>query len=333
MRIAYLRFVIAYLSLTLGVAPFPAALNAQKINLDCTWTNGDESLWPGELNDTVVYFFAGNLHEGWFEFCLNLKKIDNLGLYVGGDSCGDLAEYVRVKEINGLQILLVKHSFGIKMYRQGYREETLSKLRVQLKTNHELAGKYVNASTGKTVIFYPDKQKVTGLGKSTEYEFGEEYDMPTEVISFDEKQGYYYDVTEKGLDLFIASKKDEESDWEKGKKVMTLVKTEWLNADSLKNTPGKYPFGSKEILIDGILGPYSSGKLAMIRNEIYARHGMIFKSPSLQKYFSGQSWYKPLNASVEDKLSELEKFNIQLIQKAEVAAKEDEAMRKRDGWQ
>jgi len=335
MRIANCRF----LPMAIGISNFsaflillfslPFAANAQKINLNCAWTNGDVTIYPDKLNDTVVYFFAGNLHEGWIDFCLNLKKLDSLGLYDGGDTCSSqFIESLKLKVVNGVQILFVKREYsGMTIYRQGYPNESLFDLIISTKTNHELAGKYINPATGKTVIFYPDKQSASGLTKSTEYVFEDYYDRPAEIITFDNKQTFSYATTEKGLDIFAAKKEDESSDWSRGKKLMSLVKTQWLNTDSLKNTPGKYPFASKEILIEAILSCYSSAKLALMRNEIYARHGLIFKSESLKKYFSSQSWYKPLFENVEGQLSELEKFNIEQIKRYEIIAIEEEKER------
>ena len=54
--------------------------------------------------------------------------------------------------------------------------------------------------------------------------------------------------------------------------------------------------------------------IRIARNEIYARHGLIFKSEDLQEYFSAQPWYK---GTVDDaskiELSELEQDNIKTI--------------------
>ena len=54
----------------------------------------------------------------------------------------------------------------------------------------------------------------------------------------------------------------------------------------------------------------------LARNEIYARHGYIFKSDDLVKYFNSQSWYYPqYNSSSfkDDWLNEYEKANIAMI--------------------
>ena len=56
--------------------------------------------------------------------------------------------------------------------------------------------------------------------------------------------------------------------------------------------------------------------LSLARNEIYARHGYIFKDKSLQEYFRNRKWYSGF-AVYTGKLSELEKKNVELIKKFE----------------
>ena len=51
----------------------------------------------------------------------------------------------------------------------------------------------------------------------------------------------------------------------------------------------------------------------LLRNEIYARHGRIFKDKALQSYFAGMPWYKPNPAFNESMLTALEKKNAQAI--------------------
>lgn len=44
---------------------------------------------------------------------------------------------------------------------------------------------------------------------------------------------------------------------------------------------------------------FSLEELRLARNEIYARHGRIFKAEDLEQYFSGKSWYEPLYSAEE----------------------------------
>jgi hypothetical protein len=57
--------------------------------------------------------------------------------------------------------------------------------------------------------------------------------------------------------------------------------------------------------------------LRVLRNEIYARHGRIFKDKELQKYFSEQPWYKPDPDFKDELLTEKEYKNLAIIREAE----------------
>lgn len=58
--------------------------------------------------------------------------------------------------------------------------------------------------------------------------------------------------------------------------------------------------------------------LQIARNEIYARHGLIFKSANLIEYFESKDWYTPTVSDVADiPLNYTEQVNIQLIQEQE----------------
>ena len=43
----------------------------------------------------------------------------------------------------------------------------------------------------------------------------------------------------------------------------------------------------------------SRDELNLTLNEIYARHGRIFKNPTLDSYFRSQSWYTPKYSEAE----------------------------------
>jgi hypothetical protein len=53
--------------------------------------------------------------------------------------------------------------------------------------------------------------------------------------------------------------------------------------------------------------------VSQMRQEIYARHGKVFKEPWLQKYFSSFDWYKADPNFTDASLSEVEKKNIATI--------------------
>ena len=62
-------------------------------------------------------------------------------------------------------------------------------------------------------------------------------------------------------------------------------------------------------------------QLRIARNEIFARHGMIFGAQDLANYFSGKSWYKP-SVPFDDfydkvEMSSIEEINVKLILEVE----------------
>jgi YARHG domain len=64
--------------------------------------------------------------------------------------------------------------------------------------------------------------------------------------------------------------------------------------------------------------------LRILRNEIFAKHGRVFKDPKLQKYFEAQPWYKADATFTDDKiptvLSETEFKNVSTLKEAEETA-------------
>ena len=56
---------------------------------------------------------------------------------------------------------------------------------------------------------------------------------------------------------------------------------------------GRYAFASGQILTEDILDFLTQRQLKILRNEIYARHGYIFKTPDMKSYFAAESWYQP----------------------------------------
>jgi uncharacterized Zn finger protein (UPF0148 family) len=93
--------------------------------------------------------------------------------------------------------------------------------------------------------------------------------------------------------------------------------TETTNDDST----GLYilPKSGSEKLLDSDLSILTKEDLTLARNEIYARHGLVFKGDTFKSYFSNKSWYTPnSNFKASDgELDNIELYNIQLISKYE----------------
>lgn len=67
------------------------------------------------------------------------------------------------------------------------------------------------------------------------------------------------------------------------------------------------------------LSKYTKEQLGYIRNEIFARHGYIFKKKQYSDYFGNKSWYvpDPNCTGTEADLNSIEKANVELIQDME----------------
>lgn len=70
-------------------------------------------------------------------------------------------------------------------------------------------------------------------------------------------------------------------------------------------------------LLPADLEGFSKPALRIWRNAVYARHGRTFKSEDLQALFNEYAWYKPDNEYTDDKLTDIDRANIKLIQEFE----------------
>ena len=57
--------------------------------------------------------------------------------------------------------------------------------------------------------------------------------------------------------------------------------------------PGIWPWTSERLITEYDLQGMSGRDLELMRNEIYARHGWVFRRQDLRRYFEGQPWYRP----------------------------------------
>lgn len=81
---------------------------------------------------------------------------------------------------------------------------------------------------------------------------------------------------------------------------------------------GKFPEASMWLLSEDEVRALNKEDLRIMRNEIYARYGLIFKrGGEMDKYFRTQKWYQGLHQNVDNFLTDLEKSNIKLIMELE----------------
>lgn len=88
-------------------------------------------------------------------------------------------------------------------------------------------------------------------------------------------------------------------------------------ASQARSIPGIYPEGSTRLLRISDIRGLTNWDLKVMRNEIFARQGYIFKTEEMSTYFRSQPWYQPRFTNVESRLSPIEKMNVKFIQKYE----------------
>ena len=87
--------------------------------------------------------------------------------------------------------------------------------------------------------------------------------------------------------------------------------------NSVSSIPGRFPQASERLLTASDLQNMSKYDLKIMRNEIFARHGYIFKTTDMKNHFQNQSWYTPKYGDVSSKLTNIEQKNVALIQRYE----------------
>lgn len=81
------------------------------------------------------------------------------------------------------------------------------------------------------------------------------------------------------------------------------------------------PNSSAEEISESDYSEFSWKDLCYAKNEIYARHGYIFKSEELQQYFGSQPWYKKSKKFTKNpSLSAVELKNVEALKNAELDA-------------
>src|SRR2546425_723650 len=77
--------------------------------------------------------------------------------------------------------------------------------------------------------------------------------------------------------------------------------------------PGDMELFEDKLISEAMLRGLSLHELRLLRNEVYARHGRIFKTLWLQQYFGTQPWYDPKEDFKDEDLSGPDKANVETI--------------------
>ena len=77
--------------------------------------------------------------------------------------------------------------------------------------------------------------------------------------------------------------------------------------------PGDMELFEDKLITAAMLRGLSLHELRLLRNEIYARHGRIFKTLWLEQYFGSQPWYDPKEEFKDEELSGPNRTNVETI--------------------
>lgn len=97
------------------------------------------------------------------------------------------------------------------------------------------------------------------------------------------------------------------------RKNLVLIDTIRKQQRHVALAPGDMELFENKLITDAMLRGLSLHELRLLRNEIYARHGRIFKTLWLQQYFGGQMWYDPKEDFQDEDVTGTDKTNVETI--------------------
>src|SRR5881392_1076214 len=97
------------------------------------------------------------------------------------------------------------------------------------------------------------------------------------------------------------------------RKNLQLIDTIQRQQRRVALAPGDMELFENKLIADRMLRGLSLHELRLLRNEIYARHGRIFKTTWIQQYFGNQPWYDPKEDFKDEDLTGPDKTNIETI--------------------
>lgn len=273
-----------------------------------------------------ISFEGGTLHEGGYGFKVvkgkrgkmivksiydGMETITTSGRSVSGST-------IERRTIDGKDVLLIKSTKGQLTDVLLPMDGDFYKVLIE-QQNQQLDGVYsINGSDisfdGKGGIAFG-----TARDRWESYSFVKIYDMPSNIISvLLNKTHFSFDFDKQYIKLDEVKPKPG-VDWDDDPEVETVNSTKLKKMKGIRyEGDGIWPITSVEILTSGYLSSYNAETLRLMRNDIYARYGYIFKNKELNKIFKEQSWYRPTTSDASSlKFNEIERINITLIQNME----------------
>ncbi len=101
------------------------------------------------------------------------------------------------------------------------------------------------------------------------------------------------------------------------RKNLELVTTAQRKQRKVALLPGDMELFENRTISEQMLQGLSLHELRLLRNEVYARHGRMFRAEWLQQYFYAQPWYTPNEEFKDETLSGTDKLNVETIVKLE----------------
>lgn len=101
------------------------------------------------------------------------------------------------------------------------------------------------------------------------------------------------------------------------RKNLQTIATAQKTQRRLTLSPGDMELFENRAITEPMLRGLSLYELRLLRNEIYARHGRLFRALWLQQYFYGQPWYQPDDNFKDENVSGIDKQNVETIVKFE----------------
>lgn len=163
----------------------------------------------------------------------------------------------------------------------------------------------------------------TYVSKAKENFNNKNYETTWEYLNKAKKYNYNIETFEYYNDLLkVQNSKEQEDEKEVVKQDIHIYKNETpVYTGNYYNYYDYFiiPDSNTRYLTKSELYGYDKYTLSLIRNEIFARHGYIFKKDEYKNYFNSMPWYTP-NASFSGSISELnsiEQYNVELIKSLE----------------
>ncbi len=97
------------------------------------------------------------------------------------------------------------------------------------------------------------------------------------------------------------------------RKNLQLIDTIQRQQRRVALAPGDMELFENKLITPAMLRGLSLHELRLLRNEVYARHGRIFKTIWLDQYFGSQPWYDPNPDFKDEELSGPDKTNVETI--------------------